>query len=101
MKQPWICALCLIAITAVALPLHAQSTPSVKVAAAYAADFLSTLPTPPAPPAPLPWLPATCTVTQCKDRCTCGAGCDSVCTSLTICSCTCKSTHVPPVTCRV
>jgi hypothetical protein len=99
MKQFGICAFCLLGLMALALPLHAQST--VSPAAASAATFLSTLQTAAAPPAALPWLPASCTVAQCKANCACGAGCISVCTNLTTCRCTCKSTQTPPRTCEV
>lgn len=110
MRQLWMCALCLIAVAVVGLPLHAQapspSSPTTTVSAPAAdADFLAELQTsqtPQAPPADLPWHWATsCTPVECRALCVCGGGCDSVCLSTNPCHCTCRSTHVPPLPCQV
>ncbi len=99
MKRFCVFALFLIGVLAVGLPLQAQqssTSPTPPQAPVLStADFLATLQAPPATTQPpVQWM--SCTLTQCRDNCVCGAGCYSVCTSTIHCSCTCRSTNGLP-----
>lgn len=100
MKALCILSLLVIGVLVGGLPLEAQPAPTSPTApqapVLSTADFLATLQAPPpaAVQPPVQWM--SCTLSQCRESCTCGSGCISVCTSTTTCSCTCRSSSGLP-----